>query len=408
MPFHIRNRGKRADGSTKWQCRWSHPDDPKQRVERQFRDKDVAKRWGIRMEAAANGSMFKEPARVRRTFGELVATWEATCWPALAPKTRARYRSLLETYLLPRFCSTQVREMTREVVRLYFAELARNPRPGGKTPPSAGTIRKVHTCMSAAMREALDMELIDANPCARVRGLAPVRPRPGIALTAEEVAALSREVDAVTTKLRGRRYRYDPGYGLAVFVAGYCGLRAGELWALRRRDVDVPHRKLHVREAVKDLDAADPAERYGPPKSGKTRVVALPRFLAAMLDEHLRKEPCPAGTGPDTLVFCSVLGGSVRHELWRRRYFNPAVRRALPPEKHRLRVHDLRHSAASIYAAQPHTSLLQLKERLGHAKIGMTGDLYAHLFEDHDREAMDALDAAYEQASNVVPLRARP
>lgn len=61
MPGHIRNRGKRGDGTTKWQARWRDPNNPAVRKEKQFRDKDVARRWITRMDAEAHGAMFSQP-----------------------------------------------------------------------------------------------------------------------------------------------------------------------------------------------------------------------------------------------------------------------------------------------------------------------------------------------------------
>ncbi len=67
-----------------------------------------------------------------------------------------------------------------------------------------------------------------------------------------------------------------------------------------------------------------------------------------------------------------------------------------------------RHTAASIYASQPNTSLIQLKDRLGHASIRTTVDLYSHLYDNHDDAAMDALDAVYEQSQGSNNVKQLP
>jgi integrase len=413
MPGHIRNRGKRADGSTRWQARWTHPNNSTIRKDKTFRDKDVAKRWIVRMDAEAHGAMFSQPTNPEpsRPFSEIVAVWKETCWTGLQPQTRARYEETLRHHLLPEFGNTPVHEITRERVRLYFARLiaARKPdkdgKPTDKPRLSPGSIRKIHTAFSAAMREALDMGLVPSNPCARVRGLPPVKPKGQIALTPDELMTVADAMDRVCAKRRGKRFADHPGYKLPVLLTGYTGLRAGELWALRRCDVDVLHGKLHIRRAVKDAEATDPNERFGPPKNGKPRTISLPKFLRAMLAEHLER-PSSGGNGPEALLFVSVQAGElVYHENFRSRYWTAAVK-VLPAER-RPRFHDLRHTAASIYASQPNTSLIQLKDRLGHASIKTTVDLYSHLYDNHDDAAMDALDAVYEQSqnSNVTALR---
>jgi integrase len=406
MPFHIRARGKRADGTTKWQCRWTHPNNPQApRIERQFRDKDVAKRWGKQMDKDAHDNMYAQPVPDDRTFAEVVGIWKQTCWSGLQPHTRRRYDETLRLNLLPAFGDTPVREITRERVRVYFGELIAERKPNGKPRYAPGTVRKIHTVFSAAMREALDMDLVPSNPCARVRGLPPVKPKGQIALTPEELLQVAEAVDAICTKRRGKRFADHPGYKLPVLLTGYCGLRAGELWALRRGDVDPLRGKLYIRRAIKDADATDPNERFGPPKNGKPRTNSLPKFLRDMLAEHLAR-PSRGGNDPEALLFVSVQAADlVYHENFRKRYWLPALK-VLPPER-RPRFHDLRHTAASIYASQPNTSVIQLKDRLGHASIKTTVDLYSHLYDNHDEVAMDALDAVYAGTlnPNVTPLR---
>ena len=57
----------------------------------------------------------------------------------------------------------------------------------------------------------------------------------------------------------------------------------------------------------------------------------------------------------------------------------------------RIRFHDLRHSTASLLAATG-SSLRTAMEILGHSQIAITADLYTHLFESVEREAMERVD----------------
>ena len=57
----------------------------------------------------------------------------------------------------------------------------------------------------------------------------------------------------------------------------------------------------------------------------------------------------------------------------------------------RVRLHDLRHSHASLLG-RAGVTLKVVSERLGHSTVAITGDLYSHVFEAHDREAAGALD----------------
>ena len=389
MPGHVRNRGKRADGTTKWQARWSHPANNAVRKDKQFRDKDVARRWLVRIDAEAHGAMFSTATNAERPrpFKEVVGVWKETCWTGLAPSTKARYGQVLRTYLEPEFGSTPITELTREVCRRYFARLTRD----GKAP---GTVRKVHTVLLAVLSEAVELDLLPANPCTRMRGLPAVRTEEPVFLNADQIRALA---EATPEHFR-----------LLVYMAAYTGLRAGELAGLRRKDVDLLRGVLHVRQALKAVDGEDGSGGgpvFGGTKTGKVRTVTLPRFLRAMFTDHLAG-PVPGGVGQDALVFTSPEGGVYRHSLFMQRVWRPVIKgdkkrkikAALPAELHSLRFHDLRHTAASMLIAQgAHPKIIQ--ERLGHSSITTTMNRYGHLFDGLDATLIDGLDAAHDAAA---------
>jgi integrase len=208
-------------------------------------------------------------------------------------------------------------------------------------------------------------------------------------LTAEEVGALA---DAIT-----------PHYRILVHMAAYTGLRAGEIHGLRRCDVDVLRGVIHVRQALKDVGGH---QHFGPTKTHDSRTVSLPAFLRAMLNDHLAA--LPPGT-PEALVFPSQTGKPLRHDLFYARHFKPAVRKALPADKHGLRFHDLRHTCASLsIAAGAHPKLISA--RLGHSSIQITMDRYGHLYDSAEEALAESLDAAFvaageSAASNVVGIR---
>jgi integrase len=92
----------------------------------------------------------------------------------------------------------------------------------------------------------------------------------------------------------------------------------------------------------------------------------------------------------------------MRHHLFYRRHFKPAVRRALP-HKAALRFHDLRHTCAGLLIAQgAHPNLIQA--RLGHSSIQITLARYGHLFPSVEAALADKLDAAF-AAADAAPAR---
>lgn len=93
-------------------------------------------------------------------------------------------------------------------------------------------------------------------------------------------------------------------------------------------------------------------------------------------DDHDRAdlEWTDDATDPDRLLFVTPRGYPVRHNLFYKRTFKPAVKEALPERLHRLRFHDLRHTCAALSLATPGGNLQHVKERLGHENISTTVD----------------------------------
>ncbi len=379
---HVR-KVSRKDGSRVWRARYPNPNPaPGQshaEITKTFRLKDDALAWIAEQQVAMLHGTWADPRRLDRPFSEVIETWKETRWPRMAPKTRDRYQSVLDVHVSPTFGPLPVSRVTRERVSLFIAQLGNAERrttkgkPAGK-PLSSGSVHKVHTVLSSICTEAVELGLMRANPCARLRGLPPVRTAEMHCLTAEEVARLA---DAIT-----------PRYRVLIITAAHTGLRASELHALRRRDVDLLRGRIHVRDAIKGWVDGKPI--LGPPKNSKPRSVSLPPKLRQILADHLASS-IPGGAGADAFVFTNGEGGPIYHTPFMRNHFRPAVKACLPPEKCTLRFHDLRHTSASLLIANG-ANPKQIQERLGHASINMTLGTYGHLLDGHDEALLAALD----------------
>ena len=340
-----------------------------------------------------------------KPFSELVATWERTRAAKLAPKTRERYAGIVANYLLPEWGRTPLAKLDRPKIKEWFADLDASP----------GQAKKVHTVLSSILSEAVELRLLRDNPAARL-GLATPPRHDMTILTAEEVRSLAEAMPR-------------PSDRLAVYVAAYCGLRAGEQWALRCRDIDLPRRQLSVTRTLHE--ARGHLEFRNTTKSdGSRRAVSLPIFLANMLETHLATLPAD----PNALLFTAPGGGNgreegdggpIRHGLFVRRVFKPALKGkpaveakpakrgraaqparpavpgAVPADKAKLRWHDLRDTCASLLIHNG-ASILLVSKRLGHAAPSMTLDRYGWLYPSAEAALTDALDATF---NTVMPLR---
>jgi len=174
-----------------------------------------------------------------------------------------------------------------------------------------------------------------------------------------------------------------------VLTAAYTGLRAGELAALKVKRLNLLRREVEVVEQATEV-AGELV--WGPPKSGETRTVRIPRFLADELGAYLVDRP----HGPEALVFTAPDGGPLRQSSFVRGYIRPAVRAAGLPEG--LRFHDFRHTAASLMIASG-ANVKAVQRQLGHASAAMTLDVYAGLFPEDLDAVADRLDELHQRAA---------
>jgi integrase len=172
---------------------------------------------------------------------------------------------------------------------------------------------------------------------------------------------------------------------LAVLTLAWCGLRFGELAALRVRSLDMLRRELRVAATLSELSGR---LTEGPPKTeGSVRTVPGSAWL---VEELAGLMTCK---GPEDWLFTAAEGGPLRSGNWRGRVFDPAVRRAGIADQVRgdmLRPHDLRHTCASLHIKHG-TPPKVLSMKLGHASVAITLDRYGHLYPGDAQEYVDRL-----------------
>ena len=252
---------------------------------------------------------------------------------------------------------------------------------GGLSPR---TVHHIHRVLYSALNQAERWKLISRNPAA----LLEKRDRPKI----EKKPVVT--IDAPTTARVFDAARESRLF-IPLILGALCGLRRGEITALRWKVIDLDRGQLAVVASTEQTDTGPIREKEA--KSGKARTIALP----AMAVEELRKwklqqaqELLRLGVGADdTLHVVTQADGSTPQP----RSLTHAVSKFL--KEWNVTLHKLRHSHAShLLAANIHPKIVQ--ERLGHGSIGITMDLYSHLMPNMQTEAAAAVDGAMRAALN--------
>ena len=362
--------------SGRYRARYVGPDGTRHSAPHTFDAKLDADAWlTLRRAELLKGEWTPPRAKVAAlTFGTYSQRWlnERT----LKPRTREHYERLLAGHLAA-FEDLPLRHITPELVADWHANLQRVPKvrvtprrlkvqPEPRGPEPLGPTMKAHaySLLRSIMTTAVAYDLIPANPC-RV-------PRAGSSKRVHVIRPASLpEISAIVAEMPEQ-------YRAMTLLAAWCGLRFGELIALRRSDVTADGSMLRVRRGVvrvrNQLVVGDTKSDAG------KRDVAVPPHLAPMLVDHLERLAQP---GREGLLFPAEGGGYLSSSSLYR-YFHPARDAAGRPD---LRWHDLRHTGA-VLAASTGATLAELMARLGHSTPA------AAMKYQHAAQARDVIIAA--------------
>ena len=348
-----------SDGSRAYLVRFRTADG--QQRSKQFKRKREADAYVSVVEVDRMSGALIDPRLGRIT----VAEWWDQWWPTvtnLRASTRARDAQFYKSHIRPAFGDTPLNKLDRTSLRSWLARLG-SPQGANLAP---ATIHKVVQILNKTVNAAFEDRLIPHNPVAKLP-LPKIEHQEMRFLTSQE---LWRLADAM-----------DPRYRAFVLVAGFGGLRLGELLGLRWARVDLEGQRIRVTETLVDVEAQI---HFGPPKTkASVRSVPVPSFVCEALADL-----AAAGAEPGDLVFRSPDGHPIRPALFRRRFWQPAVRGAgLAP----LRIHDLRHTAVSLWIADgAHPK--QVAALAGHSSVSVVLDRYGHLYPSHDDDLIVRLE----------------
>lgn len=305
----------------------------------------------------------------RQTLGTFLTPWLESK-KRLEASTWLRYRIFVERTLIPELGRVQLAKLTpQHLQRLYAKKL-----DDGWSPT---TVNHLHTVLHGALEQAVKWGLIGRNVSDLVdpprknrkemRVWTPEQARTFLAaLAGDRLAALFR-------------------------LALDTGMRQGELFGLRWRDVDLDSGALSVQTALK---VQEKGRALGKPKTEYSRrKIEYGPGAANVLRAHRKRQAeerlqMGAAWADNDLVFCNSIGGCLAPNNVTRRYFLPAIKRADVPV---IRFHDLRHTAATLMLLGG-VPVKVVSERLGHSNVGITLNIYAHVLPSMQKDAAVIMD----------------
>lgn len=306
----------------------------------------------------------------------------------LSPKSRERYAEILRKNVAPLIGGVILAKLQPIQISEAYKRALASGRRNGKGGLSPRTVHHMHVVLKAALAQAVRWNLLPRNPCDAVDP-------PKVERAKMQTYDLAQTV-AVLDAMRPTRMN------IPTVLAVLCGLRRGEIAALRWRQVDLGKGNIEVIESAEQtkVERGRSQVRYKETKTGRGRNVAMSATVIEELQawrivqaqEFLRLGMRPS---EDTLVVTREDGqglqpNSLTHE-WARLLADTSLPRA--------RLHDMRHTHATLLLKEGvHPKIAS--ERLGHSKVGVTLDLYSHVMPGMQEDAAAKVDAALRKARN--------
>ena len=378
MRGHIRKRGKNS-----WAVVVDLGRDPATGRRRQkwfaHKTRREAEAHLAQIVAAMQGGGWTPPAKMllRDFFDQWLRDYAAG---AVGPVTLRNYADTIRVHLKPGLGHVPLSMLSPQAIQGYLSRKLQN----GLSPTS---VQAHYRLLHEVLGHAVKWGLLSRNPAAQVTAPRRRRFEPQV-WDEEQVRLFLAEAK--------RSSRYYPLYLTAILT----GMRAGELAGLRWQDVDLALGVASVRQTLYRLDgskAAGEAPRvlFKTPKTAAgRRAVALPEAVVAALrdlraDQEENRRLLGADYHDHGLVFCQPNGKPLHsHNISQGDLRRMLARAGLP----RIRFHDLRHSHATLLLRQgEHPKIVS--ERLGHAGVGITLDVYSHVLPGMQAQAAARLEA---------------
>ena len=330
-----------------------------QRKKRGFATKREAQEW-------ERSFLLSQQADVNMLFSDFVKLYNEDMKNRLREHTYIQKQYIIDKKLLPYFGNTPLAQITPAMVRKWQNELL-NYRNDKDTGYSETYLKTINNQLAAIFNYAVRYYDLPDNPCRKAGSIGKGHADEMQFWTVDEFKSFLQKIS-------------DKPYSRAGFLTlYYTGMRIGELLALEYADIDFENCRINVNKSYQRLGSQDVIT---PPKTPKSiRTISIPEFLRDELQTYTDKLYKPH---KHDRIF-PYTKHLFEHEM---------IRGTKDGEVKKIRLHDLRHSHASLLIELGLTPLA-IADRLGHEKVNTTLNTYSHLFPHKRDEIADKLQKLF-------------
>lgn len=311
---------------------------------------------GVEADLAAGKGI--DPSAGRIKLREWAAQWQVSK-VGLRPATLAKSDSLMRVHVLPEFGEHRLDRIRQQEIQTWVKNTSeKNLAPA--------TVRETYSELSKCLKAAVAAKVLRESPCVSIR-----LPR----INRESMMIIDHaDIERLAAAI-------DPRYKALVYVLAYGGLRIGEALALKPSDIDLNKGTISVTRTATEVRGK--LVEHPPKTNAGRRKVPLPQDVTDALAQHMR-------VYSKTHVFTTAQGKQIRANTFRARQFKRAVSES---GLGGLRIHDLRHTAVSMWIREGF-DLLRVKTWAGHTSATFTVDRYGQLYETDDAALLETLNAS--------------
>ena len=348
------------------------------------------RRCGYPTQTSANAALHKvlacEQAGIhvddRQTVADYLTGWLEFKAFTLEATTMARYRDYVQKDLCPVLGGIRLEELTHQ----HITTFVRQQLAAGR---GAVTLRRCIATLSSALSDAVRQHRLVHNPA-----------RYAVPRLRRRANRVCWSPEQAVTFLHYCRAADEPLTELYESILG-TGLRRGEALALHWRDVGLDNRMLFVRYTLSSINNTTPTFTAPKTRSSHAWVGLSARVVAALQRQRDRQDVLRrTRTFQDQdLVFTRTDGQPLRPEYVLRQLHRLTAEAEVP----RVRVHDLRHFAATTMLSSQ-VPVAMASKTMRHSTLSTTTEVYGHLLRHVAFQAVDAIDDALTAAETLLAV----
>ena len=294
------------------------------------------------------------------TFQNLYEIYMEDMAARLKQSTLLTKKTVLQTHILPFFGSKPINEIKASDVRRWQAKLMSSPNNYSQT-----YLKKINTELNSIINYAKRFYDLNTNPCGKAGTIGKAKAEEMDYWTYDEYIAFREGV------------KDKPLSYICFEVLYWTGMREGELLALSPADIDLDNKIISINRTYQRIGGKDV---FTSPKTRKSkRKIPIPNFLCQELSDYIQSRYM---LDTDERLF-PVTKSYLSHEM---------IRGCKNTGVKKIRIHDIRHSHASLLINQGCDALM-LADRLGHEKVSTTLNTYSHLFPHKQQELVHSLES---------------